>query len=373
MIIGIDARFIGRPGGIGRYTEELVRSLALRAARHELVLFLRDEGFAQLAQWTPANVRKVRAEVPWYTLAEQMRMPGILDRERLDVVHFPHWNVPLRVRTPFVLTIHDLLLLEHPTRRASTLDPIRYAIKSAAHRLVLRSAVQRAQTIIVPSEFVAEQVREYLPRATNKIVVIPEGVHEAPHPHPLPRGEGSRILYVGNAYPHKNLERLLRAFVILRLTHPEAELILAGYDDYFFRRLRDFAVRERLVDNVRFIPSPKDDTLEQLYRSAGIFVIPSLTEGFGLTPLEAMARGIPVVSSRGGSLPEALGDAALYADPRDVGDLAAALRRTVEDEPLRQKLINAGREQAAHYSWVRAAQQTLEVYEHQEGTHRIGT
>ena len=374
MRIGIDARFIGRPGGIGRYTEELVRRLSLCAARHEFFVFLRDEGLRRLGDWSPKNVTKRRAEIPWYGLAEQIRLPGLIDRAQLDLVHFPHWNVPLRIQTPFVLTIHDLLILEHPTARATTWGPVVYAIKRSGHRAVLSQAIRRARRIIVPSEFVKQSIVVHFPQATARTVVIPEGVSTPPPLPPSLEGREKRegefqkvsILYVGNAYPHKNVERLLSAFAMVRETLPGATLTIAGYDDYFFQRLRQFAHKRGLAQNVSFIPSPQDDTLEGLYRAAEVLIMPSETEGFGLPPLEAMARGVPVVSSTGGSLPEVLGDAASFFNPHNTAEMASALKKVLTDSAYREILRTRGRERARRYSWEETARNTMEIYEQEE-------
>lgn len=364
MRIGIDARFIGRPGGIGRYSEELVRRLASFEKPDELVLFLRDDGVRRLADFTPSNIRKVRAEVPWYTAREQVQMPGIICREQLDMMHYPHWNVPLCSHTPFVVTIHDLLLLEHPTRRASTLDPISYAIKSAAHRIVLSSAIHRARRIIVPSEFVRAQVATHFPSAAAKVVVIPEGVNR-PMGGQVSNVDSQlfNILYVGNAYPHKNLNTLLQAFAEVRRRMPDVTLTIAGYDDYFFRQLRDESHRNGLDNAIHFIPSPDDATLEGLYAHASVFVIPSRSEGFGLTPLEAMSRGVPVVAARAGSLPEVLGEAAAYASPDSAADFSRVILDLLEKNDKRSAHIDRGRLQAGRFSWDRMAEATRTVYE----------
>lgn len=359
MRVGIDARFVGTPGGIGRYTEELIRHLGEIDSENEYVLFLRSRGRPQMTTLINADRAKiVITDVLWYTLAEQLRMPAIIDRERLDLVHFPHWNVPLGVRTPFVLTIHDLILFDHPSRRATTQDPLRYMAKSFGHRIVIRNAVRRARKIISPSEYTKRRILERFHIAEEKIVVIPEGVRQLFAPVPSPQSLVPRVLYVGNAYPHKNLERLLAAFADVRKKIPDAELLIAGNDDYFFKRTSKIG-----GEGVRFIGGPSDEDLENLYASARLFVIPSLVEGFGLTPLEAMARGIPVAASRGGALPEVLGEAAMYFDPERTDEMARVIVEVMTDEGARRELVVRGSQQAARYSWRRAAILTRGVYQ----------
>src|SRR3989338_3821872 len=361
MRIGIDARFVGTPGGIGRYTEELVRHLGETDTENSYVLFLRPLGSRRLARFLSENSQRFRpviADIRWYPSAEHLRLRRIIDRERLDLVHFPHWNVPLGVRTPFVLTVHDLILFDHPSRRASTLGPLRYAVKSFGHRLVIGSAVRRARKIIAPSEYTKRRIIGRFHISKEKVVVIPEGVSEGSPSINSGTTKANRILYVGNAYPHKNLERLLEALAEVRKKIPDAELVIAGNDDCFFKRLKRMSGA-----GVRFVGSPSDEELEDLYASARLFVIPSLVEGFGLTPLEAMARRIPVVSSRGGALPEVLGEAAEYFDPERADEMARVILEALSVESLRRELITRGREQASRYSWRTAAIATRNVYQ----------
>ena len=172
------------------------------------------------------------------------------------------------------------------------------------------------------------------------------------------------FLYVGNAYPHKNLETLLVAFRRLRDEKLEARLVLVGKSDYFHERIRAEAARLGLEKDVIFWGFAPDRELAELYRRARAYVFPSLLEGFGLPPLEAMRYGIPVAAAGNSCLPEVLGDAAAYFEPTDVADMARVMRRVFEDEALRRNLGEKGPRRVANFSWRRCAEETLKVYDH---------
>lgn len=367
MRIGIDARFFGPVGkGLGRYTAKLIEHLEGAADDHEFVIFLRRENFDLYHPATP-RFRKVLADFPWYGFAEQVRFPSLIRRERLDLMHFPHFNVPLFVPCPFVVTIHDLILLRYPTRRATTLNRLTYALKYAAYRLVIRRAVRASRKIIAVSECTKEDVLRHFRVPPDKIAVT----YEAAGP-PAPASSAVRpslpdgppyFLYVGNAYPHKNLERLIAAFARLKREGLAARLVLVGREDYFYGRLKREAEERGEADGVVFRGFAADAELPALYRGARAYVFPSLLEGFGLPPLEAMREGTPVAAARGSCLPEILGDAAAWFDPEDADDMARVMRRVFEDEPLRAELSRRGLERVQRFSWKTCAEETRRVYQ----------
>lgn len=386
MKIGIDARFYGPAGrgGLGRYTEELIRSLEVIDTENDYIIFLRRENFDH---YIPVNrrFRKVLADFQWYSFAEQIFFPFVLFRERLDLMHFPHFNVPILYWRPFVVTVHDLILLRFPTLRATTLSPLLYRLKFLAYRLVIRNALFRSRTIITISEYTKQDILERYRVPFRKIVVTYEAAsptcrilrHEAAMQFFISIGilseEDSRAvksgsfyatlkpyaLYVGNAYPHKNLEVLLSAFD--SFPDKSARLILVGGNDYFYRRLRAYAKR-RGMDRVIFAGVVSDTQLDLLYRYARVSVFPSLCEGFGLPPLEAMAKGSPVLAARATVFPEILGDAALFFDPYDILSLRSALISVWNDAALRALLRNRGFARTSDFSWARMARETLAVY-----------
>jgi len=170
------------------------------------------------------------------------------------------------------------------------------------------------------------------------------------------------LLYIGNAYPHKNLEGLLRAFKKLQEDYPQLSLVLVGKPDYFYERVQAYA-QELGLSGVIFPGYVPDQELELLYEKARAYIFPSFYEGFGLPPLEAMAKNCPVLSSDQSSLPEILGEAALYFDPRNIADMVKRAKLILSDEKLRQDLIARGRERVKLYSWWNCAYQTVQVYQ----------
>ncbi len=170
------------------------------------------------------------------------------------------------------------------------------------------------------------------------------------------------LLYVGNAYPHKNLERLLRAFKIVLKRKPDLCLVLVGKIDYFYKKLRKKVEESGLENKVVFTSRVSNKELKQLYQNGLVYVFPSLSEGFGLPGLEAMKQGLPVVCSNQGPLPEIYEQAAVYFDPKNIEEMAEAVLRVIIDRNLREDLKRVGQNQIKKYSWQRCAQETLKVY-----------
>jgi len=392
MRIGIDARFYGPVGkGLGRYTQEVVDNVikianagqaAEDAASFDFIVFLGCDNYDEFVCEYP-NVHKVLLDIPWYSWKEQWQLPWRLRRERLDLIHFPHFNVPLFTPCPFVVTIHDLILTHFPTHRATTLNPWLYRLKNLAYRLVIKVAVSRSRKIITVSEFTKKDLLAQFSLAPEKVAVTYEGVAN------LARGRdslfvaklddqetleqyhisGHFLLYVGNAYPHKNLEALLEVFSSIWKKQPDWRLVLIGRSDYFYERLKAKARALNIWQEgntnspVVFPGYVSDAQLEIMYRAAAAYIFPSLYEGFGLPPLEAMARSCPVVSSDRSSMPEILGDAAAYFNPEDKDAMEAQIMAVISDEQRRQELIARGQERIKRYSWWECARETWEIYQ----------
>lgn len=357
MKIGIDARFLGTETGIGRYVLELVKHLEEAEGEKEFVIFLRKENWDI---WQPKNPRfkKVLADIPWYGLKEQLEMPKIIARENIDLMHFPHFNIPFLYKKPFIATIHDLILLKYPSARASTLGPLKFYIKYLFYRLVLQRAIRESRKIIAASEFVKQDILKNFSVLPEKIKVTYVGVPSAfknTHDRDCPRRD--YFLYVGNAYPHKNLEGLMKAFEIFN-KNKNYNLILIGKEDYFKKRLK----REFENKNIIFKDFVSDEELSEFYAGAAAYVFPSFSEGFGVPGIEAMAHGVPVLASNSSCLPEIYGDAALYFDPKNINQMAERMEEIAKDENLREELIKKGFEQIKKYSWKKCAEETAEIY-----------
>jgi glycosyltransferase involved in cell wall biosynthesis len=378
--IGIDARFYGPLGkGLGRYVQEVVDNLIQINEQQnnvdEYLIFLSPDNFDQFKTNSP-RVKKKLISLRWYSWQEQLFFPGIIKKEKLDLMHFPHFNVPVFCPVPFVVTIHDLILTRFPSRRASMLPAAIYWLKQLAYRIVIKTALHKAKKIISVSEFTKQDIVNQFKIKADKIVLSYEGVsHLAKNNLILSDIEVLNayhvkkpfVLYVGNAYPHKNLESLLPLFKKLRLDYPDLSLVMIGKEDYFYNRLQKQAQsinheNKSLAELFIFPGYVPDEELAVFYRQALFYIFPSLYEGFGLPPLEAMSHDCPVLSSDQASLPEIMNEAAFYFNPYQTTEMEQKVRQMIQDEVLRKDLVERGREQIKKYSWRDCAQQTWDIY-----------
>lgn len=370
MRIGIDARFFGPRiggGGIGRYVSELVNHLQEIDHTNEYVIFLKRENFHEFVV-TRGNFSKKMVDVPWYSVAEQIVMPREIAQSRVDFMHYPHWNVPIFSRVPFIVTIHDLILLEDPSSaRATTHGPLVHAAKTIGYRAVLERAVHGSRHIITVSEASRRSILQHFKIRPAKVTVVHNGVNT-----PV---EGKNvslrdlgvvepfILYVGNMYPHKNLDVLLDAFAGAQAQHPGIQLVIAGKFDEFGRRLQEHAIELGFGNGeVRFLNLPTDEELGALYHHAALLAYPSRIEGFGIPPVEALLAGTKVMASNASSMPEILGEYVRYVDPDDSDDMAKVMLDAVERPEKWAGMKEKGADFAKRYSWAKAAKQTLETY-----------
>ncbi|MCF7820656.1 MAG: glycosyltransferase family 4 protein [Candidatus Pacebacteria bacterium] len=377
--IGIDARFYGPVGkGLGRYTQELVDRIISLDKDNKYVIFLSPANFDQFETNNPL-VKKVLVKARWYSFKEQIFFPWQVFKERLDLMHFTHFNVPVLIFTKFIVTIHDLILVRFPTKKGSQLKSWLYRLKYLAYRLVIFLAVLRAKKIMAVSNFTKQDLLQEFRVKAEKINVTYEGVSnlqakteekELDDKEVLNRynvrEEDKFLLYVGNAYPHKNLEGLLKIFKQLSEKN-DLKLILVGQVDYFYERIKVLAQDLELfqaesADKVIFTGYVPDKDLDVLFSKAYAYIFPSFYEGFGLPPLEAMSKGCPVISSDKGSLPEILGSAAYYFNPKKTDEAVLKIQYFLENEDLRQKLIAKGRDRVKLYNWQTCANKTLEIY-----------
>jgi glycosyltransferase involved in cell wall biosynthesis len=363
MRVAIDTRKI-HDFGIGTYIRNLLRQLARIDRDTEYILLCREADLGIAAQLGP-NFRSVREPSPNYSLREQIHVPWILRRERPDVYHAPHYVLPPAVRCRSVVTIHDCIHLMFP----------QYLPNKAAYayaRASMWAAARRSDRILTVSEASKRDILSLFNVKPEKIVVVYNAIDE--HFSTTPSEEHVArireryqldhkfVLYVGNIKPHKNLVRLIEAFSELRRTHDDLKLLIIGDEISKLPALRRAVHRHKLHKHVRFLGYLKDDTLTVLYRLASVFVFPSLYEGFGLPPLEAMASGTPVVTSNVSSLPEVTGDAAVLVDPYDVDSIGNGIRRILDDPRLAEELRIKGLKRAREFSWERSVEKTQRVY-----------
>ncbi|MDD2753592.1 MAG: glycosyltransferase family 1 protein [Candidatus Portnoybacteria bacterium] len=381
MRIGIDARFFGpKAKGLGRYAQKLIEELEKNDDQNDYTVFLQRADFKA---WQPKNQRfkKVLADYRWYSLVEQLFFPFKIYAQKIDLMHFTHFNAPVLYFKPYVVTIHDLILQKFPTAKNSLFGRFKYFFKSIGYKIVISLVLARAEKIIAVSQFVKDDIIRSFGAPEEKVRVIYEGVpilDNSKGPTADSRGVLEKykikkpyLLYVGNAYPHKNLLRLAEAFKILRnKNYVELELVLVGGEDYFYKKLKQENCDSDGIcfgGGVVFAGFVPDKELEALYQNAKAYVFPSLCEGFGLPPLEAMAYGAPVVSSSATCLPEILGETTHYFDAQNPSDIAQKINEVLTDENLRQKLIAQGFERIKKYSWRKMAEETAGVYSNIDG------
>jgi len=364
MRIAVDARKL-HDYGIGTYVRNILKQLARQDHLNEYVVVCRPEHAGLSAELGP-NFRDVLDGSATYSLAEQVSIPLDLRRNRIDLFHEPHYVLPPLVPCPAVVTIHDCIHLRFPQYLPSRLAHV-YA------RTFLWTATHQADRIITVSEASKRDILQYFNIPPEKIEVIYNGIDERfwiPPPDEDIERVRQRyqlterfILYAGNIRPHKNLERLIDSFDQLRRAgFDELKLLIIGDEISRYATLRRAVHRHKLHKHVRFFGFVPDHTLAALYRLAAVFVFPSLYEGFGLPPLEAMASGTPVVTSNVSSLPEVVGDAALMVDPYDCEAIAGAIRMLLTDDTLRADLRARGLARAKEFSWAKAAERVREIY-----------
>lgn len=380
MHIGIDARMYGvKHRGIGRYIQCLIDALGKIDDGNRYTLFMSREAAAAFGK-AGGKFKIIKTDVRWYGWKEHLIMPWLIHRSGVDIMHWPHINVPFWCPVPYTVTVHDLIVWHWPDSRATTLPGWRYRFKLFSYRRVLANALRKAKKIITVSNFSKRDIVRQLGIDEKKIAVTYLGVDRMVlGTERLPNSASFAdylsgtfnirkpyLLYVGSAYPHKNLERLIAAFAQLRIKFYRSwQLALVGREDYFYKNLaaktaKDFP--KEVASDVIFTGQASERDLDGLYRGARALVFPSLYEGFGLPPLEAMARGVPVVAAKAASIPEILADAAYYFNPEDVPNMAAALDLIGGSRSAQDELSRRGLERVKHFSWDKTAKQTLEIY-----------
>lgn len=368
MKIGIDCRLWSETG-VGRYTRNLVENLLRIDTKNEYVLFVLSKDHDQItSQLSPLTFQLKTADIRWHSVEEQIKFPQILNRENLDLMHFPYFSVPILYKRPFVITVHDLIINNFNTGKASTLPGPLYQLKRAGYKHVLAQAVKNAKKIIVPLEIVKKDVKKTFSVDDKKIVVTYEGVDRnlSFRTENLDPNITKYFLYVGNAYPHKNLDRFIEAYLAFRKeSGKNVQLVFVGNNDYFYKNLHE-RVKEEHLQGIYFKHGIADSELAGLYRDAMALISPSLMEGFGLPPLEAMASSCPILLSDIPSFREVCGDVAFYFDPYSVADMKAKMEFVYNlDRDTREEHVSKGLARVKEFSWELMAEKTLEVYNHQ--------
>lgn len=356
--IAIDAREINTT--TGRYVERLLHYLQKIDTKNDYAVLLKP---ADIDRWQPTakNFTKIACPYKEFTFAEQFAYKRFLKKLRPDLVHFTMVQQPVLYRGRKVTTMHDLTTLRFTNPAKNRLV---FWLKQRVYAFVNWYVPRTNKFIITPTEFVKKDVTEFAKVKPEKIVVTYEAADEITEPiEPIKELQSKPfIFYVGRPQPHKNLSRLLEAFVIVKKSQPELLLVLAGPKDKVYDRFIDEAKKLGIASSVVFTGFVTEGQLKWLYRGCKAYIFPSLSEGFGLPGLEAMLHRAPVVSSDTTCLPEVYDNAAWYCNPLDVYDIARSINEVLTNNELRNTLIRRGRERAKSFSWQRMAEQTLDVY-----------
>lgn len=362
--IGIDCRLAGKAhAGIGRYIENLILRLPIQAPDLQFVFFFHDQpqadAISNLSQLP--NVSTILAPIQHYSLAEQWQLPAIFNRHKLDLLHVPHFNVPFGYTRPYVVTIHDLLWHEQKGTTVTTLPSWQYWLKYWGYRFITGNTIRHAQKIFVPANTIRQTLLKYYPSSQSKIEVTYEGVDasltKTDHPIKVKATTSPQfLLYVGSLYPHKNIDVILRALMQL----PDFELNIVGARNVFVDQVKQQVQQLGLSQRVHFLGFVADRQLNQLYQEAVALIQPSLSEGFGLTGVEAMALQTPVIASNIPIFHEIYQSAALFFDPQNANSLAHLIQELTPT--ARQKLITSGLDVIQHYSWEKMVGQTIDAY-----------
>lgn len=368
MRIGLDYTAAVRQGaGIGRYTRGIVGALAKLDHDNDYTLVVPRDGGA-----VPDTLARMRVtclplnEWPLTIAWHRLRLPLYVDlfTGPLDLFHSPDFVLPPLRRGRTIVTVHDLSFLRYPQCAARGL--VSYLTS------VVPRSLQRADLILADSAWTRQDIVDLLHIPASKIHVVPAGVGPEYQPITDPAQRSAVreryglpqrfVLHVGTLEPRKNLGRLLEALHGLRAADPDLKLVLVGGKGWLYEEIFAAIERLRLADSVVFPGYVAEADLPVVYNLAKVLAYPTLYEGFGLPPLEAMACGTPVVCSNASSVPEVAGDAALLIDPLDTSALAATLQRVLSDEALRADLRWRGLAQARLFSWEAAAQRLLAAY-----------
>jgi len=379
MRIVIDGRHL-RDFGVGTYIRNLLQGLSKIDSQNEYTL-ITHKADSQLLGGLEPNFKQLHYEGLDTERSEHFSFPMFLRSMHADLFHIPIAIVPLLMPKPYVVTVHDVSRLLY-----DSLAGWRHDLR----RLRLKRGLMRAKKVIAVSDATRQDVETLLGVPLDHIQLI----YNAPDPrffdHAPPSDaraggpdalahEQRRILeryqitapyllYAGTIRPQKNIPRLVEAFAVVRgelENHPvygDLRLVIIGDELSRYPAVRRAVVQSRMANSVRFLGFVPFDTLRVFYESAAAFVFPSLYEGFGLPPLEAMACGTPVVTSNVSSLPEVVGEAAMIVNPENVFDIARGIKEVLLDDELRRRLIESGLRQAQSFSWERTASEVLETY-----------
>jgi glycosyltransferase involved in cell wall biosynthesis len=353
--------------GIGGYIQNLIDQLAEIDSENEYILFMNDPAFSEFRPPT-SKFKKIKVNIRWYSWVEQLIFPIILYKHCLNLIHFPNFNTPIFYFKKSVITIHDITPIFYPGPMVK-----KSKIRRLAYWLVLRLSILKAKVVITPSNHTKDGIVKYLKVKTKKIKVVYLGfdsklvnrssqmeIDQVLSKYAITK---PYLLYLGVWRDHKNLVGLIKAFEILKIKNQlDCQLVLGGKADPNYPEISQ-AISESPVKNQIIAPGfiPEEE-LGLIYQGAKLFVLPSFCEGFGLVALEAIYCQTPVVSSQSTSLPEVLGDSAVYFDPTNPEDIAQKVLEVIGNKNLINTMVDRGQKQLLKYDWRQCAQVTLDIY-----------
>jgi glycosyltransferase involved in cell wall biosynthesis len=357
--------------GVGTYIRNIVRTLCRLDQENEYFLIGPPAKVQEIGE-LPANFHNVSTVAPERTLQGYREFRTALNRLKCDLVHIPNlFSVPRLMPCPYVMTVHDML--EHMSRAQQT------GFWGPWHLQMTRHVLRGAARIFAVSKFTCTEIEKLFEIPSSRIDVVYNAIDERfLHGHASAADRELIVqryqvnypflLYAGRISPHKNVVRMIEAFSALKTelerdkAYPDLKLIIIGDDLSGNPDLRRTVVRSGVQNDVRFLGFIPIEVLRIFYDSAKIFVFPSLYEGFGLPPLEAMAHGTPVVTSNATSLPEVVGNAAVLVNPENVFEIMRALHRVLMDQALRARMKERGYKQVTRFSWESSVRRVLDAY-----------
>lgn len=368
MKIGIDARFYRKEtAGIGRYTRGLLSNLAKLDKKNDYYIFLTPEDMKEY-DIKADNFHPISIDITHYTLLEQTKFLSILNSHNFDLVHFLNFNHPILYNKPFITTVHDLTMLLFPVGRSQ-----KSLLRKIAFKKVLTHACQKAKKVIAISEATKNDIIKYLGGKKDNIDVIYEAyddiyndslsIKEIDKVKQKYNIDKPYLLFVSQWRPHKGLPELIKSFEFLKQKYNIKEkLVITGNPNNDFPQIIDSIKKSKFSSDIVTPGFVDEKDLPILYKGTKAFIFPSFYEGFGLGPLEAMACGAPVISSKLSAMPEILGSAPLYFDPSNLFEMSEQIYKVINDEKLRKQMIDKGFIQAKKYSWIKMTKETLKLY-----------
>jgi glycosyltransferase involved in cell wall biosynthesis len=364
MLIGIDCRLSGpEHAGIGRYISELTVRL-INNRTHNWVLFFSNlsqaENVLPKDAFKQSNVQIKFVQVKHYTLKEQILLPIVFNKFKLDLLHVPHFNIPIFYRGKIIVTIHDLLWHDQKGAKVTTLPAHLYWLKYFAYLMVARMAVNKSAKIIVPSKTIKGELIKHYPNAVKKIKVINEGFSQKLTPQSSDSEivrKSNQLLFVGSLYPHKNVDLVIRALKEI----PKFKLVIVGTRSIFMDQTRKLVQKMRVENQVEFKGRVSDAVLSEIYRESAALIQPSFSEGFGLTGLESLALKTPVLASDIPVFREIYKDAAIYFDPNSTKSLIRAIKALSIDP--KNDFERKAKAVTELYSWSEMTSEILNTYQ----------